>query len=111
MYKDLAKIHIGRSIDARIKELGLSYAEFARRLSVERTTVYSIVRSKSIDIDRLIKISNILDYDFLRIEYLAESPAAKTCIDLPAAVLNEFLETGQVVLNLRLDGGETRSQE
>ena len=111
MYKDLAKIHIGRLIDARIKELGLSYAEFARRLNVERTTVYNIVRTKSIDVERLIKISDILDYDFLRIEYLDESPTARTHVNLPPAVLNEFLETGQVVLSLRLGDGETRSQE
>lgn len=111
MYKDLAKIHIGRLIDACIKELGLSYAEFARRLNVERTTVYNIVRTKSIDVERLIKISDILDYDFLRIEYLDESPTARTHVNLPPAVLNEFLETGQVVLSLRLDDGETRSQE
>ena len=110
MYKDLAKIHIGRLIDARIKELGLSYAEFARRLNVERTTVYNIVRSKSIDIERLIKISDILDYDFLRIVYLNESPTTRTRIDLSTAVLNEILETGQVVLCLRVDDGETRFQ-
>lgn len=89
----------------------MSYAEFARRLNVERTTVYNIVRTKSIDVERLIKISDILDYDFLRIEYLDESPTARTHINLPPAVLNEFLETGQVVLSLHLDDGDTRSQE
>ncbi len=109
MYKDLAKIHIGHSIDARIKECGLSYAEFARRLNVERTTVYNIVRSKSIDIDRLIKISDILDYDFLRVVYLDESPQPRTRIDVPPAIRNELLKTGQVVLCLRLDDGDTHS--
>lgn len=49
----------------------MSYAEFARQLCVERTTVYNIVRSKSIDIERLIRISNILGYDFLRNVYLS----------------------------------------
>ena len=71
MYPDFRNIHIGELIDARIKECGMSYAEFARQLCVERTTVYNIVRSKSIDIERLIRISNILGYDFLRNVYLS----------------------------------------
>lgn len=71
MYPDFRNIHIGELIDARIKECGMSYAEFARQLCVERTTVYNIVRSKSIDTERLIRISNILGYDFLRNVYLS----------------------------------------
>ena len=103
MYKDLAKIHIGQLIDARIKVRGLSYAEFARRLNVERTTVYNIVRSKSIDIDRLIRISDILDYDFLRVVYLKEAPTAGIRIDIPAATLNGFIKNGQILIDLRYD--------
>lgn len=71
MYKDIKNIHIGELIDARIRECGMSYAEFARHLCLERTTVYNIVRSKSIDIERLIRISDILGYDFLRNVYMS----------------------------------------
>lgn len=81
MYPDFRNIHIGELIDARIKECGMTYAEFARQLCVERTTVYNIVRSKSIDTERLIRISNILCYDFLRNVYLSDgeegAPALK----------------------------------
>ena len=48
MYKDLSKIHIGQLIDARIKVCGLSYAEFARRLNVERTTVTTLFAQKAL---------------------------------------------------------------
>ncbi len=110
MYNDLAKIHIGQEIDSRIKERGLSYAEFARRLNVERTTVYNIIRSKSIDIDRLIRISDILGYDFLRAVYLKETPPLQTYIDIPPVMLNQLMEKGQIVLRMQSDASETPTQ-
>lgn len=88
MYPDFRNIHIGELIDARIRECGMSYAEFARRLCVERTTVYNIVRSKSIDTERLIRISNILRYDFLRNVYLS------------------YCEQSQPSLNIEINGKE-----
>jgi hypothetical protein len=41
-------------------------------LNCERSTVYNIVKRKSIDIDRLIQISEILDYDFFHTYYVNE---------------------------------------
>ncbi|MDY2917625.1 MAG: helix-turn-helix domain-containing protein [Muribaculaceae bacterium] len=76
MYPDYRNIHIGRIIDARIKAAGMTYARFARLLCIERTTVYNIIRSKSIDTERLIRIGQILGYDFLRNVYLAEDGGA-----------------------------------
>ena len=60
-YNDLRQIHIGELIRQQLVAQGMSFAEFARQLNVERTTVYNIFRSKSIDIERLIRISVILD--------------------------------------------------
>lgn len=76
MYPGYRNIHIGRIIDARIKAAGMTYARFARLLCIERTTVYNIIRSKSIDTERLIRIGQILGYDFLRNVYLAEDGGA-----------------------------------
>lgn len=64
-------VHIGKLIGQQIALKGISYAEFARQLNCDRTTVYSIIRSKSIDIDRLIRISKILDYDFIAKIYIS----------------------------------------
>lgn len=55
----------------------MSYAEFARLINVDRTTVYNIVRSKSIDIDRLLLISKVLNYSFIEEVYLERQVSQK----------------------------------
>ena len=75
MYPDIKNIHIGQLIDARIKECGMTYAQFARLLCVERTTIYNLIRSKSIDTERLMRIGRILNFDFLRNVYLFDNNA------------------------------------
>lgn len=69
MRTDLKSIHIGELIKEKLNERGFTYAEFARKLNCDRTNVYNIVKSKSIDIERLIHISNILDFDFIKHYY------------------------------------------
>lgn len=71
------KIHIGQLIDGQIKRRGMSYAHFARQLHCDRTTVYNIIRAKSIDTDRLMRISDILDYDFIGNVYSGGSQSLK----------------------------------
>lgn len=71
MYNDLRDIHIGQLIGERIRQCGMTYAEFARHLCIDRTTVYGILRAKSIDTERLVKIGKILHYDFLSNVYLS----------------------------------------
>ena len=78
-YNDLRQIHIGELIRQQLVAQGMSFAEFARQLNVERTTVYNIFRSKSIDIERLIRISVILDYDFIAEVYQQHEPTPRTC--------------------------------
>ena len=90
MYNDLRNIHIGELIRQRLVHLSMSYAEFARRLNIERTTVYGIVRSKSIDIERLIRISQILDYDFISLVYQDSAPS-QCQITIPVEAARELL--------------------
>lgn len=78
MYGDIGDIYIGPIIEKRIRAVGISYAELARALNVDRTTIYNIVKAKSIDIDRLIKIGQVLNYDFIRNVYQAVEPAGLT---------------------------------
>lgn len=70
---ELKDIHIGKLIAERLKASGLSHAEFARRINVERTTVYNILRNKSIDIERLLLISEVLEYNFIENVYFASN--------------------------------------
>ena len=43
----------------------MSVSELARQLRCERTNVYTIFRRRSIDVELLARLSNILDHNFL----------------------------------------------
>ncbi len=62
--------YIGAIIREKVDEQGMSYTEFARRINCARTSLYNIFNSKSIDIERLIQISLVLEYDFIHEVYL-----------------------------------------
>lgn len=65
-------IHIGSIIRQKLMESPLSIAEFASRINRTRTTVYDIFERKSIDVDLLLRISEVLQYNFLEEVYLLE---------------------------------------
>ncbi len=69
----LKNIHIGKIIKEKLKERKISVAEFARQINCERATVYYIFTQKSIDIERLIRISEVLKYDFIIEIYLSQN--------------------------------------
>jgi transcriptional regulator with XRE-family HTH domain len=58
-------IHIGERIRQKFEESNLTISEFAKNIRCSRAHVYNIFKSKSIDIDKLIVISEITNYDFL----------------------------------------------
>lgn len=60
-------IHIGKAIQAKLKEQGRTVKWMSEKLCYERTNVYSIFRRKSIDTDLLYRISIILKYDFFEL--------------------------------------------
>lgn len=66
----MKNIHIGSIIREKLEESGLSIAEFATKINRTRTTVYDIFNRKSIDIDLLLCISEVLDYNFLEEVYI-----------------------------------------
>ncbi len=57
-------IHIGRLIEERIKEVGMTKAEFGRRINTSRQNVNTLLRKESLDTRLLKKIGRVLDYDF-----------------------------------------------
>ena len=61
------EIHIGKIIQFVFHQSGFTISEFARMLGVQRTRIYGIFDSKTIDIDLLCNISDILHYDFLEV--------------------------------------------
>ena len=70
--KEQKEIHIGSLIKEKMEERGLSVSDFAHAL--QRTNIYKIFKRSSIDVDLLLRISEVLAYDFLREVYLADEP-------------------------------------
>lgn len=97
-------VNIGELIRRRLDESEITYTEFARKIHCERQSLYYLFKCKSIDVDKLILISKVLNYDFLRRHYLNESPAAGTIESEKALVINlspdELKEVDKIVLTL-----------
>jgi len=74
MYYD--EIHIGKKIQFVFNQSGLTVSQFARMLEIQRTRIYNIFESKTIDVDLLCKISDVLHYDFLSEVYIKKREAA-----------------------------------
>jgi len=68
------EIHIGRLIAERIKEVGMTKAEFGRRINTSRQNVNTLLRKESLDTLVLRKISQVLSYDFFRLYLDEETP-------------------------------------
>ena len=88
MYYDT--IHIGSKIQSVFSQSGLSVAQFARLLEIQRTRIYGIFNSKTLDIDLLCKISDVLHYDFIS-EYLMAREENPTVINIQFQVVAENL--------------------
>lgn len=59
-----AFVHIGESINRRLKELRMQQVDFAARLGIYQPEVSKIIKKGSIDTGKLAAISKILDYNF-----------------------------------------------
>ena len=86
-HKDYKDIYIGKLIQQKVDERHMNYAEFARLIHCSRTNVYRLFECKSIDIERLIIISEVLHYDFIHEVYLpnpkVDSRPESPCLLLP----------------------------
>ncbi|MCL2328924.1 MAG: XRE family transcriptional regulator [Bacteroidetes bacterium] len=58
------KIHIGKIIQSKMNEQGRRASWLARQLPCDRSNVYRIFKCPSIDTALLVKISEILNYNF-----------------------------------------------
>lgn len=83
----MKNIHIGSIIRNKLEESSLSIAEFAERINRTRPTVYDIFNRKSIDTDLLVKISEVLDYDFLQEVYLEKEKDLPEIVSFPRYIV------------------------
>jgi len=80
-------VHIGQLIKSVFDESGMTVSELARQLRCERTNVYTIFKRRTIDIELLAMLSEILNHNFLddamRLYGLTTtfSPKLNICID------------------------------
>lgn len=68
-------LNIGLLIKKVVDEQHWSYAEFARAINCSRSSLYNIFNSRDISVLRLMRISEVLDYDFIEHIYFRETPA------------------------------------
>ncbi len=92
-YSDnIDSIHIGQEIRKRLDKIGMPYKEFASRLHCSRSALYYLFQNETIDIKKLIEISNILNYDFIGNLYLKSDSQPEIFIAIPAdsSILNNL---------------------
>ena len=63
MNKD--NVHIGYLIKSVFDKSGMTVSELARQLHCERTNVYTIFKRRTVDVELLAMISEILNHNFL----------------------------------------------
>lgn len=107
----MKNIHIGAIIRQKLEESPLSIAEFASQINRTRTTVYDIFHRKSIDVDLLLCISEVLQYNFIEEVYLAKanclsstSPTHPYIIDIEVdeqELCDQIVNKHQVILNIK----------
>ncbi|MDR1348952.1 MAG: helix-turn-helix domain-containing protein [Prevotellaceae bacterium] len=68
----MKNIHIGNIIKQKLAESSMTVTDFADKINCDRTTVYDIFKRKSLDVERLIKISQALNFDFINEIYLKQ---------------------------------------
>ncbi|MCM1347946.1 MAG: XRE family transcriptional regulator [Firmicutes bacterium] len=63
----IREISIGAMIEAELHRQERTTVWFARKLGCNRTNAYKIFKRQSIDTELLLKISQILQYDFFSV--------------------------------------------
>jgi len=58
-------VHIGQLVKSVFDESGMSVSELARQLHCERTNVYTIFKRRTVDVELLAMLSEILNHNFL----------------------------------------------
>lgn len=92
-------IHIGQIIEGRLDAMGISKAEFARRINRARQNVNDIINRPSVDTDLLLIISRALDYNFFQ-HYMIDLAGDNKVRDNPGEYVNMEMELRACVKEL-----------
>lgn len=83
-----------RLVESKMKEKGISQAQIARLLSVGPSTVYHMINGQTLMVDKLQKLSLILEYNFFT--------ALSDLLDLPVPVKQKTTEANHSACNERI---------
>mgnify|MGYP004455036871 FL=1 len=81
MLMKIERVNIGLSIEQRLNELGMSKAEFGRKIGVPQQNVNRILDKTGIDTDKLVTIGEALEYNFFK-EYTDDLAGTSTSVSL-----------------------------
>ena len=62
----MKEVHVGKMIQDELNRQGRTVNWFAREIYCEKSNIYKMFKRKSIDLAQLMKISEVLDHNFLR---------------------------------------------
>jgi len=102
---NLKDIYIGNLIKEKFeqkkaKDKNFTKAEFARRLGIQRSTIYPLFHQKSIDTELLIHISEVLEYNFIEKVYMTNQKAKENRIRIGIEVSEEQLQKSDLLKEL-----------
>lgn len=104
MVKDII---IGKCIEQRINELGMSKSEFAKKIGVLQPNVGRILESDNIKTDKLVEISNALGFNFFQL--YGSNGSEKTTLLNVKIVRQLVFDKGISEIDLASKLGVTRS--
>ena len=61
----MKEVHVGKLIEDELYRQGRTVNWFAHEIYCEKSNVYKMFKRKSIDLAQLMKISEVLDHNFL----------------------------------------------
>ena len=64
------QVHIGQLIEEQVRKKKINIGNFAEQIHCVRENVYNIFAASSVEINRLMLIGDVLDYDFITEVYL-----------------------------------------
>ena len=86
-------VHLGKIIEAKLSEIGMTKAEFGRRIGTSRQNVSLIIGKESFNTEQLAKICEVLRYDFFDHIERPRNPGKATPPSPPKTFLSIELPT------------------
>jgi transcriptional regulator with XRE-family HTH domain len=96
------EVHIGQKIEQTVQDSGLKISEFAKRMNTSPRNIYSIFKRKTITVDMLKEIGEVLNKNFF--EFYGEQ--VNNRVEEPAVKYPQF-NSNRVQMIVELNGDES----